>query len=198
MRQRQVGVNPFQAVFGQRQRLPERRRHGHWVNRRADIVNESRQGQRRGSRSAADGVGGLHDENGPPPLRDRDGRGEPVRPGPDDDGVIGFAHGEGIGERAERGERSEWLKILAFRGESKRPLTRRGAAPLRFRVWRRPRPHDNGRGYWGNTRGVPPPRWGRGGAWLFRIGFFYCKGPPLPQRIWGRGRRQTRQRRRVG
>ena len=53
----------------------------------ADVVTEAGERQLRRTRSAADRVLRLDDEDGAPGLRERDRSGEPVRARTDDDGV---------------------------------------------------------------------------------------------------------------
>ena len=69
------------------ERLEEGRRGGQRVDRRADVVTEAGQGEFRRARAPADGVARLDDEDRASGLRKRDGGGEPVRAGADDDGV---------------------------------------------------------------------------------------------------------------
>jgi hypothetical protein len=69
------------------QRPEERRGHYRRVDRRADVVPESRQRQFRGARSAADRLLRLDNADGAPGLGKRDRGSEAVRPRPDDNGV---------------------------------------------------------------------------------------------------------------
>jgi hypothetical protein len=57
------------------------------MDRRADVVAESRKRQLGGSRSAADRVLRLDDQDGASGLRERNRGGETVRPRADDDCV---------------------------------------------------------------------------------------------------------------
>jgi hypothetical protein len=57
------------------------------MNRRAGVVAEARQRQLECASAAADRVLRLEDEDRSSGLRERDGGGEPVRAGADDDGV---------------------------------------------------------------------------------------------------------------
>jgi hypothetical protein len=57
------------------------------MNRGADVVPETREGELCGSDPAADRLVALDDEDRPSSLCDRDRSGEAVRPRADDDGV---------------------------------------------------------------------------------------------------------------
>ena len=57
------------------------------MDRRADVVTEAGQRQLGGPRAASDRVACFDDEDRASGLRKRDGGGEPVRAGADDDGV---------------------------------------------------------------------------------------------------------------
>ncbi len=66
---------------------PEEGRAGEGVDRRADVVDEAGQRQLGRAAAAPRRVGGLEHQHRAPGLGDRERRGEPVRPRPDDDGV---------------------------------------------------------------------------------------------------------------
>jgi hypothetical protein len=57
------------------------------VDRGADVVAETGERQLGCAGPAADGLLGFEDADGAPGLRERDGGGKAVRPGPDDDRV---------------------------------------------------------------------------------------------------------------
>jgi hypothetical protein len=57
------------------------------VDSRANVVTKAGQRQLGGPRAASDRVARLDDENRASGLRERDGGGEPIRAGADDDGV---------------------------------------------------------------------------------------------------------------
>ena len=87
MRQHRRRVNPFETVVAERQRLKERRRHGHRIDRRTDVVHETGKGQRFGSAPAADRRLGLVDDDMVTRLREYDRRGEAVGAGADNDRI---------------------------------------------------------------------------------------------------------------
>jgi hypothetical protein len=57
------------------------------MDRRADVMAEAGKRQLRRSRSAADSIGGLEDEDRASGLRESDAGSQPVRAGADDDRV---------------------------------------------------------------------------------------------------------------
>jgi hypothetical protein len=77
--ERRRRLDPLDAVLGERQRAEERRRDPERVDRRTDVVDESRQRQLGRACAAPHRVGGLEDANVEPRLRQHDRRGEPVR-----------------------------------------------------------------------------------------------------------------------
>ena len=87
MRERHVRVDPLEPVLSQTQPGEERRSRRHRVDRRADVVHEAWQRQRRAPGTASDGrlrLVDAHAKSGPCEL---DGCGEPIRATPHDDGV---------------------------------------------------------------------------------------------------------------
>ena len=87
VRERRRRLDPLEAVLRERQRAEERRRDAERVDRRADVVDESRQRQLGRARAAAHGVGRLEHAHRDPGPRQHDRRRQPVRPGADDDRV---------------------------------------------------------------------------------------------------------------
>ena len=87
VRDRRIGMDDLDAVGGQVDRGEERRRQRQRQDRRAHVVAEPGQRQLHGPRPAAGLRGGLVDADRAPGTGQRDGRGQPVRPGPDDDRV---------------------------------------------------------------------------------------------------------------
>ena len=84
MRHRGGRLDPVDAEV---ERVEEGRRGRERVDRRADVVTKAGQGQLGGPRPAPDRVACFDDEDRASGLRKRDGGGEPVRAGADDDGV---------------------------------------------------------------------------------------------------------------
>ena len=81
-------MDPFEAVFGERERVEERRARAEGVCGRADVVNEARQGQLGRAHTAAYAILRLNDEDGLARLRQHDGRRQPVRARSDDNRVV--------------------------------------------------------------------------------------------------------------
>jgi len=77
----------FDPVDAEVERVEEWRRGRERMDRRADVVTEAGQRQLGGPRAASDRVACFDDEDRASGLRKRDGGGEPVRAGADDDGV---------------------------------------------------------------------------------------------------------------
>ena len=71
------------------------------MNRRTDVVDKSRQGEFGGSGPASEGVAGLNHEHRQISARQRDGGGQSVRSGTDDNGVVGGGH------------RAPWMQMRA-------------------------------------------------------------------------------------
>ena len=144
VRQRQRGVQPAQAVTGQRQPGQHRRPGAERVHRRAGVVPEAGQCELLGARAAADRRRRLVHAHREPVAGQRDGRGQPVRPRADDDRVqarhparLGHGHGLPGDPPAERRPRLTHEPLsptrAARRVRPRRPL----AAGSR---WRSPRP----------------------------------------------------------
>ena len=85
MRERRRGMYELEPVVQERERAEERRRKRQRLHRGARVVHEARQGQLGRAAATADRLGALEHEDLATRLREDDGRGEPVRPGPDDD-----------------------------------------------------------------------------------------------------------------
>jgi hypothetical protein len=81
-------VDELETVVGEREVAKGRRGCAERVEGRADVVDEPRERELGGARAAPDRLLRLADEDGPARPRERDGGREPVRPGPDDDGVV--------------------------------------------------------------------------------------------------------------
>ena len=81
MRQRQVRLNPFQAIIGQGQALEEGGTHPQRVNGGADVVAEAGQGQFGRAHPAADGFFGFQQQHPPALARQGDGGGQAVGAG---------------------------------------------------------------------------------------------------------------------
>jgi hypothetical protein len=84
MRERGGWLDPVDV---EAERVEERRRGCEWMDRRANVVAEAGKRQLLGTRSSADRLAGLENEDRASGLGESDGGGEPVRPGADDDGV---------------------------------------------------------------------------------------------------------------
>ena len=80
-------LDPFQAVALEPEPGEDRRRAGHRVDGAADIVDDARERQLRGSAATAERLGRLDQADRPAGTREHDGCGETVRPAADDDGV---------------------------------------------------------------------------------------------------------------
>ena len=75
-------------MFGERERVEERRARTQGVSGRADVVNEARQGQLGRAHTAAYALLRLDDEDGLTRLRQHDGRRQPIRARSDDNRVV--------------------------------------------------------------------------------------------------------------
>src|SRR6267378_2697015 len=80
-------LDPFQAFLHQAQPAEERRRGAQRMDRGAEIVDKTGEGQRRGAAASADRVIRLIDRDGSAVARELDGGGEAVRSGSDNDGI---------------------------------------------------------------------------------------------------------------
>ena len=96
MGQRHIGLHPLETVTSEVELGERRRRDPERVDSSADVVDESRQGQLGRPAPAPDGVGRLDHGDRSPGRRQRDGRHQPVRPGPHHDGVV-VGHSSGHG-----------------------------------------------------------------------------------------------------
>ena len=83
MRQRQRRLDPFEAVLRQRETGERGGTHRPRMHGGAHVVHESRQCQLGRARPAADGRLRFEHRGAQPGLRQNDGGGQPVRPGPD-------------------------------------------------------------------------------------------------------------------
>ena len=88
MNQRQWRQDPFQTVLCQGQGTKERRRRGHWMDRRAYVVHESRQSQLERSRTSADCLLCFTNKDGESGLGKYDCCRQSIWPGSDYDSVI--------------------------------------------------------------------------------------------------------------
>ena len=80
-------MHPLQSEFRQRQGAQERRHPGHGMDRAADIVIKSRQGQLRSAHPAAGGFAGFENEHPQPFPGEGDPGGQPVGTGTHNHGV---------------------------------------------------------------------------------------------------------------
>jgi len=87
MRERHAGMDPLEPVLLQRQRVEVRRGRAERMDRRAEVVDEAREGELGAPRAAPDGRLGLVDPDLQSGACKFDGRSEPVRPAADDLGV---------------------------------------------------------------------------------------------------------------
>ena len=87
MRERRRRLDPLEPLATEIERAEERRRGAHRMERGTDVMEKSRQGQRRGAAAAADRVVRLEHRYRQSLSRERDRRGEAVRPRADDDRV---------------------------------------------------------------------------------------------------------------
>lgn len=71
----------------------EGRADAEWVDGRANVVDETGQGQRGGARAAANRIPPFHYQNRAAGARQRDGCSKAIRASADDDGVIFVAIG---------------------------------------------------------------------------------------------------------
>ncbi len=114
MGQRHVGMDPFQAVRAERSGgfdLTERRRSdGERMDRRADVVNRSRDGEFLRARATARAGSRFVDRDVPTGARQRDRRHQPVRAGTDDDSASVHAPADDFTPRTavSREERMAW------------------------------------------------------------------------------------------
>ncbi len=84
--------DPLHAELGEGKSGEERRCRSEGVGGGADVVPEAGEGQLGGASAAADLLVALHDEDGQVVPGELDGRGQSVRPGSNDDGVIPLDH----------------------------------------------------------------------------------------------------------
>ena len=90
--ERELRLHPLQSVLGERELGEERRGDAHRVDGRADVVTETGKGDLFGTGSAAPHGSPFEDEDPTPGVGDDHGRGQPVGPGTDDDGVVVVRH----------------------------------------------------------------------------------------------------------
>ena len=123
--QRRRGVHELDALGGRGEVREEARRRAEGQHRRADVVVEAGQGQLVGPAATPGDVGGLDDVHGEAALGQRDGRGEPVGAGADNDGIAAVGHAcLAIQRRQQRdggADRTGQLSLLA------RPVAREAA-----------------------------------------------------------------------
>ena len=95
---RHVRMDERHAAGRQVDRAEERRGERRRVDRRARVVPVAGERQLGGPEASAGRVGRLVDDDGPAGTGERDRRGQPVRPGPDDDGVgsVDVMHEESV------------------------------------------------------------------------------------------------------
>ena len=140
-----VGMDQLEAVSPEVGRLEERRHRGQRVDRRAHVVDEARQGERRAAGPATDGVGALEDEHGTARRRARDRGGQPVRTGAhhdDVDHVLTLRCAHGSDDRRDPGGRpAGGVGGRRLHRRRRRLLPRRhGPRPARRARWRQADP----------------------------------------------------------
>ncbi len=87
MRQSNRRRNPLESVLVERQRAQKRRADCHWINGRADIMNETRQSEFLRSNAAPGSVSGFENADRASRLGEADGSGQSVGTGADNDRV---------------------------------------------------------------------------------------------------------------
>ena len=92
MRERGGRMHPLEAELPQRQALQKGRDDGHRMDGRADVVPKPGKGSLLGAAAAADRRSALeHQDRATGPCHD-DRRGQAIRSGADDDGIVGRWH----------------------------------------------------------------------------------------------------------
>ena len=83
-----IAMHPFKSVICERKRIEERRPGGQRMDGGSGIVKKARQGKWQSAASATWNCFGLVDVDGDAGARKRNGRGEAVGAGADDDGAL--------------------------------------------------------------------------------------------------------------
>ena len=81
-------MDPLQAETLELERTEEGGCDRHRMDDGADVVQETREGQLLGARTATRGIVAFHHEGGEPGTGERDGRGQPVGTGAHDHNVV--------------------------------------------------------------------------------------------------------------